>query len=465
MGTHHNVCRMIMIKTFLLIACVIAATAATSEDNVVPEYEHDNHKLTFEDTNLADLPAQLAEMLANGRSEQECLALADATETEVDSSVAAQQRTLDGMDKGQDCNGKMDGAVQKMQDNLDKAKKATEAAQKAYNSANSKKFNFGDFSLNALKAKSCDTFWKSNVYTTQIIKAKAAEKAHLKAKGDEDGAAKSLKDIKKKKTEAVRKCHCDIKKKQEETIKKMNADVKTAHENAHKKAAYLRCIIRKIPENDCKKTVKAIPTVKAVTLSLATLATYCGPEFSNTFTFAGKGRCGWQGGDYCKCDKTGRVSSAKSCAAECKGHCECPSFPTLGQNYQKGYNTMKDPHCKEACEALPMCLGYSLVGGSCYPRVASVDDLNAARMLVPTGKNAHLKRYFTRNHISNTPPHNVAKGWAAFCGGPNDYPIFGPKYSPHAPPYNSRVRTDGLKDVPCPPVPAVVVGNNDGSSK
>merc|ERR1712139_732999 len=90
---HHNVRIM---KTFLLIACVIAATAATSEDNVVPEYEHDKHKLTFEDTNLADLPAQLTEMLANGRSEQECLALADATETEVDSSVAAQQSPSTG---------------------------------------------------------------------------------------------------------------------------------------------------------------------------------------------------------------------------------------------------------------------------------------------------------------------------------------------------------------------------------
>merc|ERR1712139_741035 len=460
MGTHHNVNR--MIKTFLLIACVIAAT---SEDDVVPEYEHDKHKLTFEDTNLADLPAQLTEMLANGRSEQECLALADATETEVNSSVAAQQRILDGMDKGQNCNGEMDGAVQQMQDNLDKAKKATEAAVRAYNSANSKKFNFGDFSLNALKAKSCDTFWKSNVYTTQIIKAKAAEDAKLKAKGDEDGAAKSLKDIKKRKTEAVIKCHCDIKKKQEETIKKMNAEVKTANENAYKKAAYLRCIIKKIPEKDCKKTVKAIPTVKAVTLSVATQATYCGPEFSNTFTFAGKGHCGWQGGDkYCKCDKTGRVSSAQSCVAECKGYCHCPNLPHLAQNERKGRH-MTAQHCRKACEALPMCLGYDVRGGMCYPRVASVDDLNAARMLVPTSKNAHLKRYFTRNHISNTPPHNVAKGWAAFCGGPNDYPIFGPKYSPHAPPYNSRVRTDGLKDVPCPPVPAVVVGNNDGSSK
>merc|ERR1712167_368239 len=434
MGTHHNVCRMIMIKTFLLIACVIAATAATSEDNVVPEYEHDNHKLTFEDTNLADLPAQLAEMLANGRSEQECLALADATETEVDSSVAGQQRTLDGMDKGQDCNGKMDGAVQKMQDNLDKAKKATEAAQKAYNSANSKKFNFGDFSLNALKAKSCDTFWKSNVYTTQIIAAKAAEKAHLKAKGDEDGAAKSLKDIKKKKTEAVRKCHCDIKKKQEETIKKMNADVKTANENAHKKAAYLRCIIKKIPENDCKKTVKAIPTVKAVKLSVATQATYCGPEFSNTFTFAGKGQCGWQGGEKL-CRGNGR-------------HRACPAYPALEQNEKRGWH-MKDPHCKKACEALPSCLGYSInPRGFCWPRFASVDDLNAARMLVPTSKNNHLKYYFTwpsnfPQRVVPTPPYNVGKGWAGSCGGPNNW--------------------DKNALAPCPPATTVVVRMPDGS--
>merc|ERR1712139_337295 len=318
MGTHHNVNR--MIKTFLLIACVIAAT---SEDDVVPEYEHDKHKLTFEDTNLADLPAQLTEMLANGRSEQECLALADATETEVNSSVAAQQRILDGMDKGQNCNGEMDGAVQQMQDNLDKAKKATEAAVRAYNSANSKKFNFGDFSLNALKAKSCDTFWKSNVYTTQIIKANAAKDAKLKAKGDEEGAAKSLKDIKKQKTEAVRKCHCDIKKKQEETIKKMNAEVKTANENAYKKAAYLRCIIKKIPENACP-VKKAIPTVKAVTLSVATQAAYCGPEFSNTFTFAGAGQCGWQGGEKL-CRGSGR-------------HRSCPAYPALNQNERKGYH-------------------------------------------------------------------------------------------------------------------------------
>merc|ERR1719453_1610164 len=362
-----------MIKTFLLIASVIAATAATSEDNVVPEYEHDKHKLTFEDTNLADLPAQLAEMLANGSSEQECLALADATETEVDSSVAAQQRTLDGMDKGQDCNGKMDGAVQKMQDNLDKAKKATEAAQKAYNSANSKKFNFGDFSLNALKAKSCDTFWKSSVYTTQITAAKAAEDAKLKAEGDEDGAAKSLKDIKKKKTETVRKCHCDIKQKQEETIKKMNADVKTAHENAHKKAAYLRCIIKKIPENDCKKTVKAIPTVKAVKLSVATQATYCGPEFSNTFTFAGKGQCGWL--------TESSSQGKKSCHCDPRGHCACPTWPMLAQNEKKGKH-MTGPRCKAACEALPMCIGYAVnPSGLCWPSFAGADDLNAARML------------------------------------------------------------------------------------
>jgi len=374
----------------------------------------------------------------------------------VDSSVAGQQRTLDGMDKGQDCNGKMDGAVQQMQDNLDKAKKATEAAVRAYNSANSKKFNFGDFSLNALKAKSCDTFWKSNVYTTQIIKAKAAEDAKLKAKGDEDGAAKSLKDIKKKKTEAVRKCHCDIKKKQEETIKKMNAEVKTANENAYKKAAYLRCIIKKIPENDCKKTVKAIPTVKAVTLSVATQATYCGPEFSNTFTFAGAGQCGWQGGEgKCPCWKKGpywgKKLLAKDCNAKCQHHCGCPAYPTLAQNEKKGWH-MKDPHCRKACEALPSCIGYSLhSGGLCWPRFASVDDLNAARMLVPTSKNNHLKWYFSwpsnlAKKYAPTPPYNVYKGWAGSCGGPNNWD------------------KNAAALAPCPPpATTVVVGMPDGS--
>jgi len=285
-------------KTCLIVACLVATAAsipaafegAYPEDAVVEEdlFQVEQDAASFESTRQ-----MLEQMKANKKSDKACRQLADDTEKDVETSVKAQQDTLEKMDKGTQCPSKGKTEVAKAKSNLDDAKVDSKKKKKAYADSKKKKINFGDFSFDELTPGQCAIFFNKPVYINAKALVAVAKKASDKASGYQTAMQKSYDDALKKQKEAINKCQCAVKKLHADTVKSMNGKVEAANKKAWKHAADLRCILDGTPMSKCK--VSTIPTVVPVKLTAATAAAKCIPisktTCGSTATFAGQGSC------------------------------------------------------------------------------------------------------------------------------------------------------------------------------
>merc|ERR1719174_1179930 len=135
--------------------------------------------------------AEATEYLAKAGSGA-CKSLADATETDVKQNIAAEQSTLNKIDKSANCPNEGQGAVKSMQTKLSNAQTAKTNADNAYTAAQNTDVNFGTHKFNSLTKGQCSTFYNSGSYKAAEQKVSAAKKTKDQAAGKVTQAKKDL---------------------------------------------------------------------------------------------------------------------------------------------------------------------------------------------------------------------------------------------------------------------------------
>lgn len=182
-----------------------------------------------------DAKATVTAMIQEHGDDSACKDLAQATQDEVISAVAHQQKTLAGMPNGDQCNNEGQGLINDAKDNKATADKAEADAQAALNAENTKKFNFGDFSFEELTEGECNTFFNSGVYTDAKSKVVAAKAVLAQKVAEAAAAATAVETATKEAAKLVLECKCKTKKLLDNTMEQMNSGAKADNTNAWNK--------------------------------------------------------------------------------------------------------------------------------------------------------------------------------------------------------------------------------------
>jgi len=253
-----------------LIAVALTQAAPTHDDPAwdrtpTPE-ETPAHETILADVSYATAKKHVTQMLQAGKDEDACKDLSKATSDEVIASVAAQQKTLDGMLKGEEeCDDEGEGLVLKAQTGLKEAQDTQQTKTQALADANSQKINFGDFEFDQLQEGQCTSFFNQKVWQDAKAAVATATTELNTANGAVTAAEKALTDAQDEAAKSVSKCRCSASKLLEKTVTEMNANAKVANTKAWKEAAHMLCVIDGNPEDSC--SVPTMPTVKAVEVS------------------------------------------------------------------------------------------------------------------------------------------------------------------------------------------------------
>jgi len=249
----------------LLVALFATAAFAVAMPNNLDTIDDDNH----------DSFLQMQE-LAKKQGANACLSLAKATEDEVKKNVQVLQKTLDQIDKGENCPSKGSAAVASSTKAKVEAQSSLAAANKRKKDADEEKLQFPTYQADSLDGSTCSLFYKSQVWKTSKAKRNAASQAADKAKGALASASQALDADVIAAKKAVTSCQCDVRKLHATSLKKANADAVKANTKAWTKAAHLRCVLEGKNANQC--TVPDVPKVKKVSVKDGVKNANCNPE-------------------------------------------------------------------------------------------------------------------------------------------------------------------------------------------
>jgi len=249
-------------KTFVILALAVMATAMPSER--VPEESATADVVTGYSTTeqYGMAKAAVTALLQEGKDDSACRDLAKTTADEVTDSVASQQKTLEALPNGDQCNGEGQDLIDNANKAHDDAKKAKDDAATALSKAQDEKFNFGDFSYTQLTEGQCGIFFNSAVWKNAKSKVQAAQTAFNNAASAVTVAKNNVDAAKKQAESLVKKCKCDTKKTIDSTLESMNTNSKAANQAAWNKAYHMQCVLDGKTTNQCN--VPALPVVKAV---------------------------------------------------------------------------------------------------------------------------------------------------------------------------------------------------------
>jgi hypothetical protein len=245
-----------MMRTLIIcLAMCTLAVALPAADDVVPE--------TSElQSSYNDAKATITSLLQSGKDDSACADLATATADEVTNSVEAQQKTLAGMDNGDQCNGEGQNLIDAANSAKTAADKAKSDAAAALTAAENEKFNFGDFSINELTEGQCGSFFNSGVYKEHKAARDAAQQTLNTKSAEATAAAKAVEESKTAAEDLVNKCKCETKESLDKALEAMNANAKDANQKAWNKAYHMKCVLAGTSPSDC--SVPALPVVTAV---------------------------------------------------------------------------------------------------------------------------------------------------------------------------------------------------------
>jgi hypothetical protein len=213
-------------------------------------------------------------MLQTGKDESACKDLAQSTADEVTDNVAVQQKTLDDMPKGDECDTKGQNLVDDANKDLATKVFAQKAKKDALDAASTQKVNFGDFDFNELTENKCGSFFDKQVWkdakaavakaTTELQQADQAVTDAQQAVRAAEAQAETLAD----------ECRCKVKNLLEKTVEDMNSGAKAANTKAWNEAGHMLCVLDGDSGDKC--SLSALPVVKPVSISDA-VANSCPP--------------------------------------------------------------------------------------------------------------------------------------------------------------------------------------------
>jgi len=255
-----------MMKILLCLALCAFATALPSADvdpaTVVPESAPDAPDMDLIQASYTDAKDTITAMLQEGKDDSACRDLASTTKDEVTNSVDQQQKTLAGLQNGDQCNSEGQNLIDDANEKKTAADKAEQDAMSAYTAAKGEELNFGNFKYTDLTEGQCGTFFSSSVWQNAKNKVNSAKSTYDTKQGEANAAESAVADAQAEAKKMVSKCKCETKKTIEDTLKKMNDNAKTANTMAWNKAYHMECVLDGKATNNCN--VPALPTVQPV---------------------------------------------------------------------------------------------------------------------------------------------------------------------------------------------------------
>jgi len=216
---------------------------------------------------------KVSAMLQTGKDESACKDLAKATNDEVTDNVAVQQKTLDDMPTGKECDTKGQNLVDDANADLAAKLSAQKAKKDALDAASTQKVNFGDFQFDELTENQCGSFFNQKVWTDAKAAVATATTELQQAVQAVTDAEQAVKAAQAQAEKLADECRCKVKNLLEKALEDMNFGAKAANTKAWTEAAHMLCIL---DGNTGKCSVPALPVVKPVSISDA-VANSCPP--------------------------------------------------------------------------------------------------------------------------------------------------------------------------------------------
>merc|ERR1711934_437402 len=235
---------------FLFAVAVLTQALPNADDPLHPHPEIAEtpdidllaHQKLENEKNYKEASDTVQALMDTGKDDNACRALADATSQEVKATVKNQQKVLDDMSRGKDCDSEGQELIAKAKQNLDKARAHEANKKKDLHAAQNKKINFGDFAVNQLTEGKCGSFFDQQVWKDAKAAIKTAQNNYNSAKAATKASETAVEDAKKTAMKMVQECRCKAKQAIENTLKKMNESAKGPNTKAWTKAAHLRCV-------------------------------------------------------------------------------------------------------------------------------------------------------------------------------------------------------------------------------
>jgi len=258
-------------KLYILLAVLAIAASAISHND-----DFENAKATVQ------------ELLQSGKDDNACRDLAKASSHEVKTSIATQQKVLDGMSKGESCDTEGQDLIKTAKNALKAAKLDENTKKDELEKAQNKNINFGDFSFKQLTEGKCDQFFAQKVWKDAKQAVATAKQNYNNAKAKVKTATSAIETATNAALEMVQMCRCKALTELQKAVQTMNNKGKSAYSESWTKAAHMECVLDGKSPNQC--TVPVLPVIKMVTVSKDVLGScnYDGTWNSGELTTGGK---------------------------------------------------------------------------------------------------------------------------------------------------------------------------------
>jgi hypothetical protein len=291
-----------MVGSKIILACLFVAAVAFA----LPEDEFTEDSMVQVQAEYETAHNEVSQLLAAGKTQDECMKLSEATIAEVTTSASSMQKVMDSLDDGSKCAKEMATPTTAAKDAKKKADDKAASAKKAAEKAAKAPVKFADISIGQVKANDCSAFQSDPAYTSAKKAADAANKKYAEAKGEAAAAKKALDNAVDAQKAAIKYCACHA----QYTHKKATSNVKQPDASAWKKAQLMKCVLKGTSPSSC--SVPAVPKITIPKLAPPASTENCNghsptppptpaPKYSyakNVFkSNAGKG--GWGGSCTC----------------------------------------------------------------------------------------------------------------------------------------------------------------------
>merc|ERR1711998_224786 len=211
----------------LALAVTVAALPSNTEhESVVPEN-------SFLEESYQNAKETVRMMQSQGKDDNACRDLADATEKEVKDNAKTAQELMNKIPTGKTCNEEGQAAVKAAENAKNEADDNYKKAQKKCDDAKDATVVFPGYALSSLTEGQCSQFFSASAYTD--AKSKRTQ-ACDEAKKDVDKAKEAAKEL-------VRECQCKAYTAHEDALRDANTKFSAANLAAWTKAAHLKCVL------------------------------------------------------------------------------------------------------------------------------------------------------------------------------------------------------------------------------
>lgn len=244
----------------VLAAIALAATAIPNDVEEAPEVD-----LFAHDTIFLAAKTSISAMKKKGATEADCKDLAKTSCKEVESEVNTDQKSIDSLKTGKECDTLNDGAVRKATTEYELTVRKHKEAKVKVTTAHNANVHFGSFTFSSLKVGNCGSFFGKRTYLTAKSTYETSVRVELSWKGRVREALKAKTNAIAAKKRAVHKCRCDTKKTRDTRwailTKKSRRDRQV---KAHAKCKMMSCVLNGTPlsSSKCKSSLKALRNKK-----------------------------------------------------------------------------------------------------------------------------------------------------------------------------------------------------------